>query len=398
MTLQEGCRLLENLELIPVTILDCPESIKSFCNKYRIHNSQTLFTKSVLSKIIEELKEDELILTIDDFKIKMLFALYGKTPIAYGPYCTELLSVDESAILLSHLKIKDFPPDLLAKLRGRYTVTAQQNVQYHINILLSHVSGNDLIHTVKTYNVGSASDDDTEEIIPSDYHIKVVREHYANEQLLIKSISDGDYASALNAWRILHKAVSYKNIGHTIELARLSAAVTRTLLRMGAINAGIPSEINDRISGNSSQLTAKARTIDAINMEHERLIKEYCDIITEYKKNQYSSNVLSVRFLIEKEYDRPLKLDEIADELSLSSSQLVHLFKKETGTTPMAYLHQIRIKKAAYELANTKNSIQDIAASVGILDSNYFVKCFKKEYEMTPSAYRKRFTNSISKI
>lgn len=161
---------------------------------------------------------------------------------------------------------------------------------------------------------------------------------------------------------------------------------------MGAINAGIPSEINDRISGNSSQLTAKARTIDAINMEHERLIKEYCDVITEYKKNKYSSNVLSVRFLIEKEYDRPLKLDEIADELSLSSSQLVHLLKKETGTTPMAYLHQIRIKKAAYELANTKNSIQDIAASVGILDSNYFVKCFKKEYEMTPSAYRKRFS------
>ena len=58
----------------------------------------------------------------------------------------------------------------------------------------------------------------------------------------------------------------------------------------------------------------------------------------------------------------------------------------------MAYLHQIRIKKAAYELANTKKSIQDIAALVGILDSNYFVKYFKKEYEMTPSAYRKRFS------
>ena len=119
---------------------------------------------------------------------------------------------------------------------------------------------------------------------------------------------------------------------------------------------------------------------------------DFTQDIKEYKKNKYSSNVLSVRFLIEKEYDRPLKLDEIADELSLSSSQLIHLFKKETGTTPMAYLHQIRIKKAAYELANTQNSIQDIAASVGILDSNYFVKYFKKEYEMTPSAYRKRFS------
>ena len=135
----------------------------------------------------------------------------------------------------------------------------------------------------------------------------------------------------------------------------------------------------------------KARTMDEIYMEHERLIKEYCDVIREYKSREYSSLVLSVRYLMENEYEKALTLEDIAGELSVSPSHLAHQFKRETGTTPMAYLNSVRMKKAAESLAKTSLSIQEISAEVGILDPNYFVKCFKKEYEMTPSSYRKKF-------
>ena len=172
-------------------------------------------------------------------------------------------------------------------------------------------------------------------------------------------------------------------------MSRVSAGITRTLLRIGAINAGIPAEINDRISGNSSQIILKARTINA---EHERLIKEYCDIVKEYTSNKYSSTVIGIKYFIENEYYKPICLEDIANELDCSSSQLIHSFKKEMGTTPIAYLNQVRMKKAAKKLLETKNPIQEIAETVGILDSNYFVKCFKKEYGITPTAYRKKYS------
>lgn len=100
---------------------------------------------------------------------------------------------------------------------------------------------------------------------------------------------------------------------------------------------------------------------------------------------------MSVKYFIEKEYNRPVSLNDIAYELSCSSSHLAHIFKKETGTTPMTYLNQIRMKKAAKALSETQDSVSEIATSVGILDPNYFVKCFKREYNITPTEYRKRF-------
>ena len=193
--------------------------------------------------------------------------------------------------------------------------------------------------------------------------IRLVREHYASEQHLINSISEGNFNEALKTWRFLHKAVSYAHIGHTIEMSRVSAGITRTLLRIGAINA-----------------------------EHERLIKEYCDIVKEYTSNKYSRTVIGIKYFIENEYDKPICLEDIANELDCSSSQLIHSFKKEMGTTPIAYLNQVRMKKAARKLSETKNPIQEIAETVGILDSNYFVKCFKKEYGITPTAYRKKYS------
>ncbi|WP_408606431.1 helix-turn-helix domain-containing protein [Lachnospira pectinoschiza] len=56
----------------------------------------------------------------------------------------------------------------------------------------------------------------------------------------------------------------------------------------------------------------------------------------------------------------------------------------------MAYLNQIRMQHAANSLIKTNQSIQEISASVGIYDSNYFVKIFKKEFNLTPTAYRKK--------
>ena len=57
--------------------------------------------------------------------------------------------------------------------------------------------------------------------------------------------------------------------------------------------------------------------------------------------------------------------------------------------TPMNYLRAIRIKKACTLLSGTGKSVQEISESVGIPDSNYFVKQFRKETGMTPTEYRK---------
>ena len=391
MTLQEACKFLENIELVPINLLDNESEIKDFCNKYRIHGIQPLSHINKVNKLISELNNKELFLCTDPFKIRFVFAKCNGHIIAYGPYCTELLSIDEVNLLIKHLNIRDLDATTLSKIRGSYYVKRQQNIQYYLNTLLAEINQDNNIRPCREYSFLENIVEEDINIKDSDYSIKLVREHYANEQILIDAISEGNFPKALNAWRVLHQAVSYKNIGHTLEISRISAGITRTLLRIGAIRAGLPAEINDQISGHSTMIISRARNIDTINIEHERLIKEYCDVINEYKSKSYSTTVQSLKYLIDNNYAESLNLEDMAKELSISASQLIRQFKEETTTTPIAYLNKVRMQHAANSLRQTNLSIQEIAAMVGIYDPNYFVKVFKKEFSLTPSSYRKQF-------
>ena len=181
-----------------------------------------------------------------------------------------------------------------------------------------------------------------------------------------------------------------KNIGYTIENARISAAVTRTVIRVAAINAGIPAVLNDKISGESASIVRNASTIEEINKEHERLISEYCQIIYDHRTRGYSGLVLSAIYHIEHHYSQAITIAALAKELEVSPNYLTSRFHTETGLTPTAYLARTRMNQAAWNLANTRLSIHQVSEQVGILDSNYFVKLFKREYGETPSRYREK--------
>jgi AraC-like DNA-binding protein len=52
------------------------------------------------------------------------------------------------------------------------------------------------------------------------------------------------------------------------------------------------------------------------------------------------------------------------------------------------YVNQKRMELAANLLSHSDKQIQEIADACGILDANYFIKLFKKQYGITPSQYR----------
>ena len=81
--------------------------------------------------------------------------------------------------------------------------------------------------------------------------------------------------------------------------------------------------------------------------------------------------------------------DDLAANASMSISHLSKVFKKETGGTMTEYIALMRCKKAAGLLKKTDLPVQEISSYVGYSDNNYFVKVFKKIYDLTPSEYRK---------
>ena len=75
--------------------------------------------------------------------------------------------------------------------------------------------------------------------------------------------------------------------------------------------------------------------------------------------------------------------------VNLSPSRFRHLFKQETGKGPAQYLKEFRLRKAEKMLRTTFLSVKQVLKYVGLGSNAHFVHDFRKQYGMTPTAYRR---------
>jgi AraC-like DNA-binding protein len=83
-----------------------------------------------------------------------------------------------------------------------------------------------------------------------------------------------------------------------------------------------------------------------------------------------------------------LRLEALAQEVGLTTFQLIGLFKRATGLTPHAYLTQLRLGAACREL---RHGVPPAAAAsaVGFYDQSALNKHFKRCYGITPLQFQK---------
>lgn len=95
-------------------------------------------------------------------------------------------------------------------------------------------------------------------------------------------------------------------------------------------------------------------------------------------------------------YSQEMSLKKVADEFGYSPTYLSRMFKEYANTNYKAYLQSLRVEFAFRELANTQETIAQIAMNHGFPDSKAFSREFKKKYGYYPSEYRKRQKNAIN--
>ena len=85
----------------------------------------------------------------------------------------------------------------------------------------------------------------------------------------------------------------------------------------------------------------------------------------------------------------------LADEVSLSPSQLVRSFRRCYGLTPHAYQTQRRIEIAKHHLGQGMRPA-DVASATGFFDQSHLNLHFKRRVGVTPAAYRRAHLTSPS--
>ena len=92
---------------------------------------------------------------------------------------------------------------------------------------------------------------------------------------------------------------------------------------------------------------------------------------------------------IEEIYTDPeFNVEKLSDTLGLSRGHLHRKIKELTGTTPVDFLRNYRLGKAAQLLKQKQYSVSEIAYQTGFSSPAYFSKCFKAVYNMTPSEFQ----------
>lgn len=128
----------------------------------------------------------------------------------------------------------------------------------------------------------------------------------------------------------------------------------------------------------------------------------FFDIIqTLYNHNHNESNineyVLKAKHYCDMNIYEKIAVADVANEVSLSVSQLNRLFKKDFGTTVYSYILNCRIELSKSLLKGTAMPVSQISDRLNFADEHYFSNIFKKKTGVSPSEYRKKtdFTPSL---
>ena len=89
-------------------------------------------------------------------------------------------------------------------------------------------------------------------------------------------------------------------------------------------------------------------------------------------------------------YGEIISTADISGSASISESECLRCFRATIGTTPVRFLREYRIERAAERLSTTQTSIAEIAAECGFQDISYFTKTFREMKGTTPKEFRKK--------
>lgn len=315
--------------------------------------TDTTFFSSQFFNIIPSIQKSVLYIVTQHYTNHYLF-IYDKQITLLGPHIS---SEPEQQLLIKSIKLL---------LKEEITIQHCSEIQPHA---INHTEGYRKKHFQKLVN----------------------RQH--SELQFISAIKKGYKKQALKHYKLMHTDTSYLNHKHplqTLTIEKYKSVVVRTICRMTALDIGVPVIISDAIAQQAARALIYATTSEEVLQITENMISDYCQSVSDNINSSLNSITQSTLYTFHHYYDKTFTINTLAEEIDISPNHLIKIFKSDMGTTPLQYLNNFRLEQAKILLKTSRSTVQEIADKVGIPDESYFIKLFKKKYQLTPLEYRKK--------
>ncbi len=99
--------------------------------------------------------------------------------------------------------------------------------------------------------------------------------------------------------------------------------------------------------------------------------------------------------IMESNVEETLSVTEIASYLHVSQRQLERWFHERLGKTPAQAYLEIRLLRARQLLYRTAKPLEEVGTSTGFVSMTHFATCYKAQFQISPSADRRRYQNAL---
>ncbi|MBW9094966.1 helix-turn-helix transcriptional regulator [Microbacterium jejuense] len=378
----------------PVTLTtDVPAALATFQHDHCLSSQlQPAFTASALREFVRDMPTQVVHEVEEPLGMAVTLTRWDAYLLVIGPYTHEPLYPGAAEEVLRTLGIPSSQLSQYKLYRTRYPILDPEHVHRSAAALLTAAGTEDAMGTLLHIKAEGGSIVPGFGELPQSASTTVIEERYRLEADFMDAVADGSTEQALTALQRLAgmpQTISYLNTPF------LGTTILRIMARVAAQRGGLPAVTIDAISQQYAQrLHRVGHTVDpqrTIGFTGQ-MVTDFCQNVRRHQQRSLPPLVRRVTDEIDLHLTRDVSTAELAERLGVSTSTIARRFKEATGTTVAGYVAHRRAERAARLLATTSQSVKDIAVFVGYDDANYFVKVFRGEYGVTPTAYRDAHT------
>jgi len=214
---------------------------------------------------------------------------------------------------------------------------------------------------------------------------------YAEEMKQYRLMQSGDPAAVEESQRMMRRTLPTGLSSDPVTNAKYLFVANVTIMTRFAIEGGLDGESAYNASDLYIRKLDQCLSVEDVMDLHREMAAYFTGRMAGLKREAvFSRPVLRCIDYIEAHLHTSIRIQDLADEVSLNPTYLSAVFKKETGRTIADYILRRKIDTACNMLRYSEYSAAEISEILAFSSQSYFIRCFRKINGMTPYEFVRR--------
>lgn len=212
---------------------------------------------------------------------------------------------------------------------------------------------------------------------------------YLYEKKMLEAVRQGNLELTMTCARQMKKAGKAGTLSKDpLRQQKILFISHITMLTRAAMDAGVAEDLAYAMSDSYIQTSEACTCIHQIQVLTDRSLRDFVGAVRHQKDSPpYSRATRKAVNYIHSHLQDKITLDQLARVVSLSSGRFSHLFREETGFSPMAYIQKEKMETAKNMLLYSQYKLSEISTILGFSSESHFIRTFKKHFGITPGKF-----------